>query len=428
MHFPFTFAWVTPLVRRGLRTTLTQEDAAAAMAWAAPRTEALLAFYDGCEGTYRQRMWRLVRGRLATSALLYAAYCGTQLAQPLLLRGAVRAVQDADPDGWAYALAIGANVVLASLCKEQQLWTQMRLGAELRALSVALVYRRAMALRESAVPRGLSNLFGNDCQKLLDVMPLLHLVWAAPALIASAAALLVWLAGWAALAGIVLLSLSLPLNVRIVRATKAARAAQVPIADERVARAGEMVKGMRTLKLNSWDAGFEASVGALRERELPWIRAQLRLMASQMAMMIVLPQLATALALLATVVARPELPLTAELAFPVLSLMSIIRFPLFLGDELGLLAQAAVAVAVSIGTSRRLSTRHRWRREACSTTRPRTVPMSRRRMLRLSRAPSTCGGRRARTRWSAAAPPPRPPRGRPTSKCRSSRRRSPCAT
>ena len=180
MHFPFTFAWVTPLVRRGLRTTLTQEDAAAAMAWAAPRTEALLAFYDGCEGTYRQRMWRLVRGRLATSALLYAAYCGTQLAQPLLLRGAVRAVQDADPDGWAYALAIGANVVLASLCKEQQLWTQMRLGAELRALSVALVYRRAMALRESAVPRGLSNLFGNDCQKLLDVMPLLHLVWAAP--------------------------------------------------------------------------------------------------------------------------------------------------------------------------------------------------------------------------------------------------------
>ena len=236
------------------------------MAWAAPRTEALLAFYDGCEGTYRQRMWRLVRGRLATSALLYAAYCGTQLAQPLLLRGAVRAVQDADPDGWAYALAIGANVVLASLCKEQQLWTQMRLGAELRALSVALVYRRAMALRESAVPRGLSNLFGNDCQKLLDVMPLLHLVWAAPALIASAAALLVWLAGWAALAGIVLLSLSLPLNVRIVRATKAARAAQVPIADERVARAGEMVKGMRTLKLNSWDAGFEASVGALRER------------------------------------------------------------------------------------------------------------------------------------------------------------------
>ena len=128
MHFPFTFAWVTPLVRRGLRTTLTQEDAAAAMAWAAPRTEALLAFYDGCEGTYRERMWRLVRGRLATSALLYAAYCGTQLAQPLLLRGAVRAVQDADPDGWAYALAIGANVVLASLCKEQQLWTQMRLS------------------------------------------------------------------------------------------------------------------------------------------------------------------------------------------------------------------------------------------------------------------------------------------------------------
>ena len=52
---------------------------------------------------------------------------------------------------------------------------------------------------------------------------------------------------------------------------------------------------------------------------------------------------------------------------------------MFLGDELGLLAQAAVAVGASICTSRRRSTRHRWRRAACSATRQRTVPMSRRR-------------------------------------------------
>ena len=139
MHFPFTFAWVTPLVRRGLRTTLTQEDAAAAMAWA--RADEALLTHGGCEGTHADVAPRTRAA--ATSALAHAAIARSSRSR--LLRGAVRAVQDADPDGWAYALAIGANVVLASLCKEQQLWTQMRLGAELRALSVALVYR-AMAL------------------------------------------------------------------------------------------------------------------------------------------------------------------------------------------------------------------------------------------------------------------------------------------
>lgn len=79
--------------------------------------------------------------------------------------------------------------------------------------------------------------------------------------------------------------------------------------------------------------------------ELPYVRAELRVWCLQMTMTIVVPQIATMVALLASVLSEPSLPLTAELAFPILSLFSVIRFPLmYLGEEAGQLAQASIAL------------------------------------------------------------------------------------
>ena len=78
MHFPFTFAWVTPLVRRGLRTTLTQEDAAAkltrvaeymALAQLPPRAAAAYAI-GGMTALLKEEVpHRKVRGIVTGSSL-----------------------------------------------------------------------------------------------------------------------------------------------------------------------------------------------------------------------------------------------------------------------------------------------------------------------------------------------------------------------
>ncbi|EOD24477.1 hypothetical protein EMIHUDRAFT_50939, partial [Emiliania huxleyi CCMP1516] len=185
----------------------------------------------------------------------------------------------------------------------------------------------------------------NDAQKLLDALPLIHLLWACPLMILVAALLLVDLAGVAALAGIGLLLTMIPLNLLLVRRLKAARAAHLPHSDARVARCLELVKGVRALKFHGWDAAFEADLLARRERELPYIRTELGLFARLMTMTIALPQLATALALAAAVLTSPSSPLTADLAFPVLSLFSVVRFPImFFGELVGQLTQGAVAL------------------------------------------------------------------------------------
>ena len=211
MQLPFIFAWVTPLVRRGWRVPLTLADVhSGAVGAAAPKTCDLLARYDSEVGSYEQRMWRMVRCRLAVSALLYVVYAATQLAQPLLLRRVILSVQEDRAEGIWEAVAVGAMVVIGSGCKEQQLMINFRIGVQLRALTVALVYRRALAIREAEVPRCVSNLFTMDAQKLLDALPLINLPWAAPLQIVVARGILVSLAGWASLAGVVVLVVLIP--------------------------------------------------------------------------------------------------------------------------------------------------------------------------------------------------------------------------
>ena len=338
------FSWVTPLVRRGWSTPLTSADLDAAR-WAIPSTDELLARYEAGAGNYKKRVWHMIRRRLALSGLLFFVYCATQIAQPLLLRQIVIAVQSDEANGLWCAFAIGGCGIIGSMAKEAQLFTNFQLGAELRAVTVALVYRRALDLRQSDLPPSVSNLLTNDAQKLLDALPLFHQLWATPTIILAAAFLLVSLAGWASLLGIAVLVCLIPTNLSIVRQMRQARARRMPLADLRVARCVEMVKGIRVLKFNGWDGRFEESILAQRLAEMPLIRRELRLYSYQMSMTIVLPQLATAIALIAVSLTSPAVHLTAELAFPTLSLFSVIRFPLmFFGDLVGQLVQASVAL------------------------------------------------------------------------------------
>jgi len=129
LRAPFLFLWVTPTVRRGRLHQLQQEDAEATAGWASSKTDDLLAKYDAFVGSYRRRLWLLVRWRLLGSGALYAVYCATQLLQPVLLRGVVRAVEEGRADGASFAVGIGLAGVVGSMAKEQQLFLNFRLGS-----------------------------------------------------------------------------------------------------------------------------------------------------------------------------------------------------------------------------------------------------------------------------------------------------------
>lgn len=338
------FSWMTPLVRHCWGAVLQPADVRVAK-WATPATVELLDWYDRQEGSFRSRAWKLVRRRLGFSGLLFLVYSATQMAQPLILRQVVLAVQGDDENGFVWCLLIGLCGLGGSICKEHQLFMNFQLGAELRAVTVALVYRHALRKRQAELPTSVSNLLTNDAQKLLDALPLIHQLWATPLIIFVCVGLIIWLASWVALVGILVLCLMIPFNLRLVRRLRQIRSVRLPLSDLRVARCVEMVKGVRVLKFNGWDAQFEASINSLREAELPFIKQELFFYAALMTLTITGPQIATGLSLVCVALASPSAPLTAELAFPVLSLFSVVRFPLmFLGDLVGQLVHASVAL------------------------------------------------------------------------------------
>eukprot|EP00965_Chrysotila_dentata_P202819 6181339-Pleurochrysis_carterae.AAC.1 len=192
------FSWTTPLIVRAYRHGLKEEDVSSTSDWRCPLlpdTASLLALFDSLEGDLRSRLWLMMRWRMIKAAVLMFLYSAIQLVLPLLLRGAVVAVDDDDPDGWWYAVAIGGLVFTGSLCKEHQLWLNYQVGAELRALFAALVYRRAMSMRQYELQPSTTNLITVDAQKFNELLPMINWLWAAPLSITAAAVILVSIEG-----------------------------------------------------------------------------------------------------------------------------------------------------------------------------------------------------------------------------------------
>lgn len=77
-------------------------------------------------------------------------------------------------------------LLLAALHGQTELLCSLldRIGARLRALSTALVYRKMLTLSSADIGEAerrhiadVNNLVSNDCQKFLDLLPILNLVW-----------------------------------------------------------------------------------------------------------------------------------------------------------------------------------------------------------------------------------------------------------
>lgn len=297
--------------------------------------------------SYRARMWRLSAPQLVASGLLYGFYSATQLAQPLLIRGLVESVRDGTEEGAWWAVGIALAAVSGSVAKENALAVNHAVGGRLRAVSSALVFRKRMRLNvsdASQLPVDVSNLLSSDAQKWLDLMPLLHLLWAAPAQIVLGAAMLVFLLGWEALAGVAVLMVAIPLNALLTRRLIRARRAHLPATDRRVQLTTESAHGMRVLKLNGLDKAFEEKVLKAREEELPFVATEALVFSQQITATVVLPPVAALVAFAAYLLSDSSRELTPETAWPVLSVFSVVRFPImYLSDVLGQAVQTWVS-------------------------------------------------------------------------------------
>lgn len=92
--------------------------------------------------------------------------------------------------------------------------------------------------------------------------------WSAPLQITLALYFLWTLLGSAALAGLAVMIIVIPIKGVIVNKTKALQIRQMKYKDERVKMMNEILSGIKVLKLYAWEPSFENQVLNIRKKEM----------------------------------------------------------------------------------------------------------------------------------------------------------------
>ena len=354
----FTFSFLTPLIRKIERSSLSIDDIPAL-----PKQYSLIKLleqFNGLQGPSRTEkatafelakvLFRMNKKMFVFTAGLACFYMAMQVTSPLMIKGLIESLENDTNDGLYYTFGLFGCLVLASIANQHNQNHLYHIGNRQRALLSALIYRRAVGRSaDSYLQDGVSfgavvNLLSNDAQKLFDVMPTIHLVWTAPLQIFVASYLLIQLLGLPALAGIACLTVLAPVNFYLSKAINNMRKQHMPITDERVNLCSEVFSGIQIVKCFSWEKKFFDKIVGLRKVELGFVRNEMLAFANFVVLLIAFPSFSLMCTFL-TFVYVSEKPLNAADAFSTIALFNALRFPLMeLGQIMSTVVQCYTAL------------------------------------------------------------------------------------
>eukprot|EP00854_Cymbomonas_tetramitiformis_P004092 gene4092-5068_t len=350
------FSWVSPIFALGYRRRLEASDL-----WELAERSKAARLYE--EYTRRARSKRrsymrtvqdMFSGRMLWASLFKFVFVAQQTAQPMLLRGLVDAVQAEKGDSATvlyYTISMAGFSLLGAMAEQTHQQIAYEVGQDMRALSLALIYRKMVNLSTAAlsacttphdagptkgkecdkkkVPSAsvISNLASNDVQKLTVFMPLATFLWASPLQVGIAVVLLTFLLGPSALAGIGIILLLVPSNYKLARTMHNLRLRHLPLIDKRLRLCTELCKGMRGVRLNGWQELFLKRMLLVRKDEEVCILNELLVFSAIISYVITIPQVASTGTFLAYALPGGR-ALSAADAFATLTLFNVLRFPL----------------------------------------------------------------------------------------------------
>ncbi|KAA8641709.1 uncharacterized protein ATNIH1004_011845 [Aspergillus tanneri] len=380
----FTFSWLDPLVYKGCRQTLELEDV-----WNLTKSQKAATVLEGfrCKQYKGSLTWKLLR-YFAGTLLMQGAW--TILSSfftylpTILLRVIVQYVEDPRSTtanaAWLYAILLLCFGAIQGIADGQALFIGRMLGVKLRAIIIGEIY--AKALRRKAVaavdstqkitddsptgnkkkdvfsfgrkkraatdpetsPGGVKpeaedatqlanvgtviNLMAIDSFKVSEVGANLHFLWASvPVQIIIAVSLLYRLLGFSSFAGIIIMVLLLPINILIAKQFTKIQNQILKGTDARIHATNEILQNIRIIRYFAWEQRFQDIVDEKRKAELKALRFRYILWSVIAIVFFGTPILITfASFFLYTVVEKKDL--TPSVAFPALSLFTLLRVPL----------------------------------------------------------------------------------------------------
>ncbi|XP_076389766.1 multidrug-Resistance like Protein 1 isoform X2 [Megachile rotundata] len=251
--------------------------------------------------------------------------------------------------GYLYAILLLATATFQTLILSQYFHRMFLVGLRVRTALIAAIYRKALrisnAARKESTIGEIVNLMSVDAQRFMDLTAYINMIWSAPLQIILALYFLWDILGPAALAGLAVLLILIPVNILITNRLKTLQIRQMKYKDERVKLMNEVLNGIKVLKLYAWEPSFEEQILKIRTKEIKVLKETAYLNSGTSFIWSFAPFLVSLVSFATYVLIDENNRLDSSVAFVSLSLFNILRFPLsVLPMMIGNIIQAYVSV------------------------------------------------------------------------------------
>ncbi|XP_035704148.1 multidrug resistance-associated protein 4-like [Folsomia candida] len=285
------FLWVIPLLRRGSKFKLNWSDLehVSKSDEAAFVGKLLKAEWDkelrnksGKDASLACAIFRAFGAPYcALGLIVFTNECIINIGRAICMGYLIRYFQSAEKYDQNYGLGFAGGVVLLALMPtilHQTYSLQiMRIGMRARVAVSSLIYSKMLRLSVCSYmkinPGQIANILGNDLTRFDQLSFSFHYLWVGP-LQAGLVTTLLWLEylGWSCLIGLGLILVYIPLQLLFSKWFKHLRNQTARAADDRINLLTEILNGIRTIKMNSWDVVFSKRVDQARKKELRFVK------------------------------------------------------------------------------------------------------------------------------------------------------------
>ncbi|GAU36305.1 hypothetical protein TSUD_353490 [Trifolium subterraneum] len=240
------------------------------------------------DGTTNPSIYKAIylfaRKKAAINALFAVINASASYVGPYLITDFVNFLTEKESRGVksGYLLSLGflCAKMVETIAQRQWIFGARQLGLRLRAALISHIYKKGLHLssrsRQSHSGGEIMNYMSVDVQRITDFVWYVNVIWMLPIQISLAVFILHTNLGLGSLAALAATLAVMTLNIPLTKIQKRYQTKIMDAKDNRMKATSEILKNMRTLKLQSWDSEFFKRIESLRNVEYGWLLKSLR--------------------------------------------------------------------------------------------------------------------------------------------------------
>lgn len=359
-----TFSWMSPMMKLGYSTFLTEEDLPQ-LPKSASTSVASTAFNKHWQQQLSAKknpsltvaLTKAFGGEFFIGGLFKSLQDILAFTQPQLLRILIKFVKDysnGDPTakpakGFAIAFAMFFVSIVQTAFLHQYFHRVFEVGMKLKSSLTSAIYQKSLVLageeRGTKTTGDIVNLMSVDTQRLQDLTQYGQTLWSGPFQIILCLVSLHNLLGNSMWAGVVIMLIMIPVNAFVAKYQKNLQSIQMETKDKRTRLTNELLTNIKSLKLYGWEIPFTARLNHVRnDLELKNLR-YIGIFMSLINFFWSSTPYFVSCSTFAVYVWTNDKPLTSDIVFPALNLFNLLGFPLAVFPMvISSLVEASVAV------------------------------------------------------------------------------------